>query len=113
MSALRRWLGAAGRFWWDFLVGDTPELFVATLVLLGAAVGLRHDPMAAVVVLPVLAVLALVVSAWRGAQGSGSSPPADEPARNGETPTPLNVTQRVGNSPGPGPSGTRHRGRSR
>ena len=23
-----RWLTAFGRFWWDFLIGDTPELFV-------------------------------------------------------------------------------------
>jgi hypothetical protein len=30
-----RWLKAFGAFWWDFLVGDTPELFVGVLVALG------------------------------------------------------------------------------
>jgi hypothetical protein len=29
---LARWLKAFGAFWWDFLVGDTPELLVGVLV---------------------------------------------------------------------------------
>jgi hypothetical protein len=31
----RRWLVAFGRFWWDFLVGDTPELLIGVLIALG------------------------------------------------------------------------------
>jgi hypothetical protein len=31
----RRGLRAFGRFWWEFLVGDTPELFVAMVVIVG------------------------------------------------------------------------------
>ena len=31
----RRWLAAFGRFWWDFLVGDTPELLIGALIILG------------------------------------------------------------------------------
>jgi hypothetical protein len=65
-EAVGRGLSAFGRFWWDFLVGDTPELFVAMLVLVGVAFGLRHERAAVVVVLPVLAAAALVGSAWRG-----------------------------------------------
>ena len=30
-----RLLKGFGRFWWDFLVGDTPELFVAVVVIVG------------------------------------------------------------------------------
>jgi len=30
----RRWLKAFVAFWWDFLVGDTPELLVGALVLI-------------------------------------------------------------------------------
>jgi hypothetical protein len=30
-----RWLVAFGRFWWDFLVGDTPELLIGALIILG------------------------------------------------------------------------------
>lgn len=36
-----RWLAAFGRFWWDFLVGDTPELFVGTIAVI-LAVFLMH-----------------------------------------------------------------------
>ncbi len=54
-----RGLRSFGHFWWDFLIGDTPELFVAVLVLVGSAYGLRHVRVAAIVVLPVLAAVFL------------------------------------------------------
>jgi hypothetical protein len=76
-GALARWVKAFGHFWWDFLVGDTPELFVAMLVLVGVAFALRHDRIAAVVTLPLLAILALVGSAWRGRTRARKGQPAD------------------------------------
>jgi len=57
---------AFGRFWWEFLVGDTPELFVAVLVLVGVAFALRSHRVVAVIVLPVLAVVFLSASVYRG-----------------------------------------------
>lgn len=60
-----------GRFWWDFLVGDTPELFVAALVIIGVVALIRlvgHENAAAVVVLPLLGVMTLgasILRAWR------------------------------------------------
>ena len=66
MRAVRRALGAFGRFWWDFLVGDTPELFVAVLVIIGLALALRHHRVAALVLLPLLTVAVLVASVYRG-----------------------------------------------
>jgi cytochrome c biogenesis factor len=62
------------RFWWDFLVGDTPELFAAVLVIVGiislvSLVG--HDNTLAVILLPTLSVVALGASvgrAWRGSK---------------------------------------------
>ena len=66
MSVVRDGLRAFGRFWWEFLVGDTPELFVATLVIVGVAFGLRSHRAVAVVVLPVLAIAMLTASAYRG-----------------------------------------------
>ena len=63
-----RLLRGFGRFWWDFLVGDTPELFVAALVIIGAIALLSeagHYNAAAVVTLPLLAVVALAVSLRR------------------------------------------------
>lgn len=65
-ATIARWTRAFCHFWWDFLVGDTPELFVAMLVLVGVAFALRHDRTAAVVLLPLIAIVALVGSAWRG-----------------------------------------------
>jgi hypothetical protein len=66
MSTITRALTAFGRFWWDFLVGDTPELFVAMLLIVGAALALHHHRWAAVVVLPSLIIAAVVLSAFRG-----------------------------------------------
>lgn len=38
-----RFVRAFGAFWWDFLIGDTPELFVGVLVVLGAAALAVHQ----------------------------------------------------------------------
>jgi hypothetical protein len=57
-----------GRFWWDFMVGDTPELFVAAVVIIGVIALLSeggHLNTASIVVLPVLAIVALAASLMR------------------------------------------------
>ncbi len=63
---MKRAVIAFGRFWWDFLVGDTPELFVGTLVALGAAYALHREWVAAVVLVPLFVISLLVLSTWRG-----------------------------------------------
>ncbi len=75
MSGILRLLKAFGHFWWDFLVGDTPELFFATLVIVGAAITLRHDRAAAVATLPVLAIAMLTASTYRGRKRKQRSSP--------------------------------------
>jgi|APCry1669193074_1035444.scaffolds.fasta_scaffold09971_2 hypothetical protein len=62
-----RLLKGFAMFWWDFLVGDTPELFVSSLVIIGVVAGLRGAGAntAAVIALPVLAVCALSISLKR------------------------------------------------
>jgi ABC-type transport system involved in cytochrome bd biosynthesis fused ATPase/permease subunit len=63
-----RLLQGFARFWWDFLVGDTPELFVAVVVTIGLVALLSlagHLNVAAAIALPALVVAALVVSVWR------------------------------------------------
>jgi len=77
MDAIGRALSAFCRFWWDFLVGDTPELFVAMLVLVGVAFGFRHEHVAAIILLPALAALFLVLSAFRGRVRRRSRAPGD------------------------------------
>ncbi len=68
-----RLLKGFAMFWWDFLVGDTPELFVAALVIIGVVATVRIVLQAnalAVVLLPLLAITSLAVSVRR-AQRSG------------------------------------------
>ncbi len=66
-SLVLRLVKGFGRFWWDFLIGDTPELFVAALVIIGSIAGLRGagNNTVAVIALPVLVVCALSVSIRR------------------------------------------------
>ena len=66
MGAVRRGITAFGRFWLDFLVGDTPELFVATLVVVAFAFALASFHVLPIIVVPAVAVLAVVWSALRG-----------------------------------------------
>ena len=72
MRVIFRSLRAFGLFWWDFLVGDTPELLIAVILIVALALLLRHHHEADIVVLPVVTVLFLVVSTFRGRQRDGS-----------------------------------------
>ncbi|MDH2904593.1 MAG: hypothetical protein PXZ08_11705 [Actinomycetota bacterium] len=68
-----RLLKGFAMFWWDFLVGDTPELFVAVLVIIGVVSLVSetwHANATAVVVLPVLAITALTVSVRRASNAA-------------------------------------------
>jgi hypothetical protein len=70
-----RWLTAFGRFWWEFLIGDTPELFVGALVVVGVVAlvclhpGLRT---VAACLAPVLISLVLVASVVKAARNHSS-----------------------------------------
>lgn len=69
--AVLRYLSAFGKFWWEFLIGDTPELFVGMLVVLGIAAGLASlGGVAAVVVVPLAVIALLVLSVVRGRSGN-------------------------------------------
>jgi hypothetical protein len=64
-----RGLAAFGRFWWDFLVGDTPELLIGALVALGVVALLVKGPAlntAGVVAFPVMVAVLLGLSVYRG-----------------------------------------------
>jgi hypothetical protein len=63
-----RWIVGFGHFWWDFLIGDTPELFVGALVVVGSVALLCLDHSlrtAAALVLPVLVAALLGASVWK------------------------------------------------
>jgi hypothetical protein len=60
-----------GRFWWDFLIGDTPELFVGAVavVSLVGVVCLDHSlRTAAAAILPLTVAMVLGASVWRAAR---------------------------------------------
>jgi hypothetical protein len=56
------------RFWWDFLIGDTPEIFVAVVVIIAVTAMLSevgHFNTVAIVALPLLAMYTLARSLRR------------------------------------------------
>ena len=68
-----RLLKGLALFWWDFLVGDTPELFIAAVVTIGVVALLSvaaHENALAVVALPLLAVASLALSVRRAQRQS-------------------------------------------
>jgi len=72
-SLVTRVMKGFARFWWDFLVGDTPELFVAVVLTIAAVALLSlagHFNAAAGVVLPAMVVAALCLSLWRASRGT-------------------------------------------
>ncbi len=105
-AAVVRWAKAFGHFWWDFLVGDTPELFAAMLVLVAIAFALRHDRVADVVALPLLAAAALAASAWRGrVRPQARSRAAQDPPDARETAPRTPETPRAPRKAAPNPGG--------
>jgi hypothetical protein len=66
VKAVTRALRAFGLFWWDFLVGDTPELALAVGVIVGLAFLLAGQHLVGAILLPSLAAVFLFVSTYRG-----------------------------------------------
>ena len=79
MTVLRRSLRAFGHFWWDFLIGDSPEFVLATGVIIALAFLLDEGRLVATIVLPLVAAAFLLASTYRGRKratrsgGSGRS----------------------------------------
>ena len=78
MSSVTKLLRAIGHFWWDFLVGDTPELALATGLIVALAFLIDGERIAGVILLPVVAAGFLLLSAFRGRKRSES--PSAQPA---------------------------------
>ncbi len=69
--AVRRWLAVFGHFWWEFLIGDTPELFVGAVAVVGLVAVLCLWPglrTLAAFLAPVLVALVLAASVARAAR---------------------------------------------
>ena len=58
-------LGAFGRFWWDFVVGDDWVAAAGTVIAIGATAGLAASHVAAWWLLPLAVALVLYLSLRR------------------------------------------------
>jgi hypothetical protein len=72
-TAIGKALRAFGHFWWDFLIGDTPELALATGVIVGVAFLLDGSRWVGAILLPLLAAGFLLLSALRGRRRASGS----------------------------------------
>ncbi len=66
-----RWVSAFGRFWWEFLIGDTPELFVGTAAVIGVVALICVHPGARTVaayLMPVLVAVLVALSVWKASR---------------------------------------------
>ena len=65
------WIHAFGRFWWDFLIGDTPELFIGATAVIGVLALFSLEPglrTVAAFLAPVLVAGVLTASVYRAAR---------------------------------------------
>ena len=79
-SLVRRYGTAFGRFWWEFLVGDTPELLVGAILVVSAGALFAHNGVARVVTvgsMPVLIVALLATSVQRARRAARPSRPPE------------------------------------
>lgn len=68
MTLLRRFVVAFGKFWYDFLIGENPDAFICTVIVIAIALIFRHERAVALTLVPLLTLSFLVVSAYRGRQ---------------------------------------------
>ena len=74
-SVVLGWTRAFGRFWWEFLIGDTPELFVGAVAIIGVLALVSLKPglrTVAALLAPVLVAGVLTASVYRAARRRAS-----------------------------------------
>ena len=82
VTAVARAIRAFGHFWWDFLVGDTPELALATGAIVGLAFLLAGQRWVGAILLPLVAAAFLFVSTYRGRRRAPRNSVAAVPVRS-------------------------------
>jgi hypothetical protein len=60
-SGVWRYVAAFGHFWWEFLVGDTPELLAGAVVVVAVGALLAHHGAARVLTVAAMPVLVIAV----------------------------------------------------
>ncbi len=53
-------------FWQDFLVGDSPEIAIGAVVVLGLAFAVHRSPILAAFTIPAAIIVLLIFSMWLG-----------------------------------------------
>ena len=92
VTVLRRSLRAFGDFWWDFLIGDSPEFVLATGVIIALAFLLDEGRLVATIVLPLVAAAFLLASTYRGRKRATHGASGRTPASPVSPPTVLGVS---------------------
>jgi len=65
LKLIWKFLKGFGLFWQDFLVGDSPELALGVLVILGISYLLRNHGVWDVISITALALILMVITVWR------------------------------------------------
>lgn len=68
MNILRsawRFIKGFGLFWKDFLVGDSPELVLGVIIILGVAYLSRNSHILDVILITILVLILLIITVWR------------------------------------------------
>ena len=68
MALLRRFVVGFGKFWYEFLIGENPDAFICTLIVIAVALIFRHERVVALILVPLITLSFLLVSAYRGRQ---------------------------------------------
>lgn len=65
-----RWVKGFGRFWWDFVIGDTPGLTLGVVIAIGLGAIFAHTAHLGVVLVPLTVLAFLAVSLGRARKSS-------------------------------------------
>lgn len=65
-----RWVKAFGRFWWDFVIGETPGLTLGVVIAIVLGAVFAHSGHLGVALVPLTVVVALAISLQRARRSS-------------------------------------------
>ena len=55
-----------GLFWVDFIIGDSPEIAIGVVIILGVAFAIRSSEIGSAIVIPAAVILLFTFGVWRG-----------------------------------------------
>jgi hypothetical protein len=65
LKAVWGFIRSFGLFWKDFLVGDSPELALGVIIILGIAYLLHDSSLLDVITITILVLILMIITVWR------------------------------------------------